>query len=215
MAEDEKTSKSTNQESELTVTGPELFDRICQLGIGRFYFQKEAVPREPKPKKEDTLSRLERLFNGGPETTRLIFSPFAVALPVNLEETSHIIIFNDGQMILISIFDPNHELSSEEYSRNFSTKHRGSISIIDKIIESYPLDPTKWSSTIKQRVNLRFSGNFTVIDPLNDDHSMETFLEALQKSIKVAETIKVQTEERRKKLNTSVALILGKISPLR
>lgn len=180
---------------EIVISGPELFDRVCQLG-GRYYYQKVESPRETRQLKGELM----------------FFTPFAIALPVNPEETQHIIIFKDGQSVLVKVYNPPHETESQEYARQFSTKHTGSISFIDQIIQTCPSGPTKWVSTLKQSSGLKIFGNYTLVDPLDDDASMEVFLEALKKAIETSKTINEQKKKREIRLREAMAQILDQNS---
>jgi len=189
------------------VSGCELFEKVCRLGIGRFYYQKTSLADAlPPPDASDTLARIEHLINRHPPEAKMILSsPFAVVLPVNLQETAHVIIFQDGQIALVSVNDSSKEQEYKTYSLSFSLANYNIPSVIDAIMAERLNEPDKWTPRLKEK---HWVANYKIVDPLANDESMETVLKALRQVLETGEILKEQRAQRQQDFLAKASEIL-------
>lgn len=183
------------QKLEKTVnSGQQIFDEVSALGVGRFYCRTEKMS-PPKASSADILGRIEALRNSKSEPSIEMSLPLAVSLPVNAEETKHVIVFANGEIALVKP-KPNEIESYQEY---FTTINSGTDNFMLSVIK----DPNPIASLKKSA-----SFGYFVIDPIENDKNEEIVLNALNEAKITASLIKKQQEERKKRFQKSALNIL-------
>ena len=183
------------QKLEKTVnSGQQIFDDAITLGVGRLYCRAEKM-YSPKPASTDLLGRIEVISNPIKEPSIEMSLPLAVSLPVNAEETKHVIVFANGEIALVKP-KPNEIKSYQEY---FTTINSGTDNFMLSVIK----DPNPIASLKKSA-----SFGYFVIDPIENDKNEEIVLNALNEAKKTASLIKKQQEERKERFQKSALNIL-------
>ena len=171
-------------------TGEILFQKISNLGVGRFYLSLIELT-DPKPTSTDTLGRIERVLNGAPQAKMNLALPLAVSLPVNREETQHILVFQNGRMVLVQPLNPNENLRT--YQENFDTHLAQVHSTVDYLLKKNQQDPELCIAKMKF---FSYANNFTIVDPLDSDQNMQSVLNGLTQATKTAKEMQDEKQAR-------------------
>ena len=147
--------------------GQQIFDEVSALGVGRFYCRTEKM-LPPKASSADLLGRIEALSNPKNEHSMEMSLPMAVSLPVNMEETRHVIVFANGEMALV---EP--KLNQIKVTRIFATTNSDSDNFMLSVMENNnPVVSLKTNTSL----------GYSVIDPINSDKNERLVLDALNEA---------------------------------
>jgi len=183
------------QKLEKTVnSGQQIFDEVSALGVGRFYCRTEKMS-PPKASSADILGRIEALSNSKSEPSIEMSLPMGVSLPVNMDETKHVIIFANGEMALV---EPRLN-EARSYQDFFATTNSGGDNFMLSVMTS-----NKPVASLKMNASYGYS----VIDPIDSDENEKLVLNALDQAKETASLIKKQQEERKKRFQKSALNIL-------
>lgn len=175
-------------------TGENIFNHVCGLGTGRFYSRTEKmIP--PKASSNDLLGRMEALSHPKGEPSMEISLPMAVSLPVNMEETKHVVVFANGEMALVEP-KPNQ---TKSYQNFFATTDSNDDNFMLSVMEN--------NSPVASLKTNAFLG-YSVIDPISSDQNEKLVLDALEEAKKTALLIKEEQVERKKRFEDKAFKIL-------
>ena len=121
--------------------------------------------------------------------------PMGVSLPVNMEETKHVIIFANGEMALVES-KPNQTKSYQDF---FATTNSNNDYFMLWVMGSNsPVGSLKIAASL----------GYSVIDPISSDQNEKLVLDALNQAKKTALLIKEQQVGRKRRFEDEALKIL-------
>ena len=187
--------QAQTQKLEKTVnSGQQIFDEVSALGVGRFYCRTEKMS-PPKASSADILGRIEALSNSKSEPSIEMSLPMGVSLPVNMEETKHVVVFANGEMALVES-KPNQTKSYQDF---FATTNSNNDYFMLWVMGSNsPVGSLKIAASL----------GYSVIDPISSDQNEKLVLDALDQAKKTALSIKKQQVGRKRRFEDEALKIL-------